>query len=128
MHFLFNLLRIKGPTHVWRITCSSSGDAAQTALGILCACYVTCTWCSQLTYHLHNIPSAACAANPEDELVMLETCIARLILNKLNKKRIMVYSLIYHFRSLCTLHTDIFALCTAINKIFLNYTNQIHNV
>jgi hypothetical protein len=31
------------------------------------------TWCSQLTYHARNIPTAVCVAPPEDEQVMLET-------------------------------------------------------
>jgi hypothetical protein len=32
------------------------------------------SWCSQLTKHARNIPSAVCVAPPEDEQVMLETC------------------------------------------------------
>jgi hypothetical protein len=32
------------------------------------------SWCSQLTYHELNMPSAVCAVPPEDEQVMLETC------------------------------------------------------
>jgi hypothetical protein len=31
-------------------------------------------WCSQLTSHARNIPTAACVAPPEDEQVMIETC------------------------------------------------------
>jgi hypothetical protein len=46
MHFLFNLLRIKGLENVPSITCSSSGDALQAALGILRACYVS--WLHQV--------------------------------------------------------------------------------
>jgi hypothetical protein len=30
------------------------------------------SWCSQLTLHAHNIPSAVCSAPPKDEQVMLE--------------------------------------------------------
>jgi hypothetical protein len=41
MHFLLSLLRIKGLCNVSSITCSSSGGARQTTLGILCACYVS---------------------------------------------------------------------------------------
>jgi hypothetical protein len=35
MQFSLNLLRIKGPLHVSSFTCSSSGGAPQTVLGIL---------------------------------------------------------------------------------------------
>jgi hypothetical protein len=41
MHFLFNVLRIKGLYMFWVLTCSSIGFAAQTTLGILRACYVS---------------------------------------------------------------------------------------
>jgi hypothetical protein len=77
------LLRIKGLYMFRAITCSSSGFAARTALGILPACYVSrlchhCgelqSWHSQLTLHARNIPSAVCGAPPEDEQVTLETC------------------------------------------------------
>jgi hypothetical protein len=34
MHYSLNSLRFKGHLHVSRITCSSSGGGAQTALGI----------------------------------------------------------------------------------------------
>jgi hypothetical protein len=53
----------------------SSGRATQTALGILRACNVSWlhqSWRSQLK--TRNIPIAVCAAPPEDEQVMLETC------------------------------------------------------
>jgi hypothetical protein len=72
MHFLFNLLKIKGFNMFRIITCSSSGGAAPTALGILRACYVS--W-------LHLVQSndiirtqytrAVCAAPSEDEQVMI---------------------------------------------------------
>jgi hypothetical protein len=47
----------------------------------------------ELTYHAHNIASAACETPPEDDQVMLKTCRGPLILNKLNKKCIMLVSL-----------------------------------
>jgi hypothetical protein len=53
------------PPHVSRTTCSSTGGAPQTALGILRAYNVS--WLSQLTLYV-------CAAPPEDEQVILETC------------------------------------------------------
>jgi hypothetical protein len=49
-----------GLLHVSNITWSSSGVAAQTALGILLA--------------RTQYKSAVCAVPPEDEQVMLETC------------------------------------------------------
>jgi hypothetical protein len=55
IHFLVDLLRIKGIYIVSSITCSSSGGSEQTALGI------------------YNIPGAACEEPPEDEQAMLET-------------------------------------------------------
>jgi hypothetical protein len=84
MHFLFNLLRIKGLYMFRALTCSSSGGTEQTGLGILRACSVC--WLllglecnsnpgsSQLTKHAHNIPSAVYATSPEDGHVMPETC------------------------------------------------------
>jgi hypothetical protein len=60
---------------MFRATYSSSG-AAQT-IGILRVCYV---WfhsnpgSSQHTYHVSKMPIVFCAAPPEDEEVVLETC------------------------------------------------------
>jgi hypothetical protein len=82
IHFIEN----QGPLNVSSITCSSSGGATQTAFGILRAYNVSCSavarlqWnsclChSQLTLYARNIPNAVCGAPPEDEQVMLETCI-----------------------------------------------------
>jgi hypothetical protein len=72
----------QGPLHASSITCLSSGGATQMAFGILRAynvswlwhvCSFTATFHSQLTYAL-SIPIVVCAAPPEDEQVMLETC------------------------------------------------------
>jgi hypothetical protein len=52
MHFLLNLLRIKG-FYMFR-------GVPQVALGILCA-------------NAHNTPSAICTVSPKDEQVMLKT-------------------------------------------------------
>jgi phosphate/sulfate permease len=41
MHFLLSLLRTKGLYIFSSITLSFSGGASQTALGILCACYIS---------------------------------------------------------------------------------------
>jgi hypothetical protein len=61
------------PLHISSISCSSSGGAAQTALGILRA--VPLQSChSQLTLYARNTLNAVCGAPPEDEQAMLETC------------------------------------------------------
>jgi hypothetical protein len=76
MHVLFNLLRIKG-IYMFRALLAHPQEAVHKRHGILCDCYVSWlhqSWCSQLTKHAHNIPSAVCVAPPEDEHVMLETC------------------------------------------------------
>jgi hypothetical protein len=79
------------PLHISSITCPSSGGSAQTALGILRACYVAQTalgilracyvsWLHQYwsgaptDKHARSTPSAVCEAPPEDGQVMLETC------------------------------------------------------
>jgi hypothetical protein len=77
MHFLIQFIENQGPLHVSSITCSSSGDAKQTALGILRAYNVAVklqSWHRQLTLYARNIPSSVCVKPPEDEQVMLETC------------------------------------------------------
>jgi hypothetical protein len=72
MYFTFNLLSIK-PLEVSSITCSSLGATAQTAFGILRAYNVSWLWhdCSAITT---VYTKCVCAAAPEDEKVMLETC------------------------------------------------------
>jgi hypothetical protein len=61
------IIENQGPLHVSNITCSSSGGATQTALGLLRAYNVSWLWhgCSE---------TAVCVVPPEDEQVMLETC------------------------------------------------------
>jgi hypothetical protein len=54
--------KIKSP-HVSSITFSSSGGTTLTVLGILRVCYVS--WLHLV--HARNIPSAVCAAPPEDK-------------------------------------------------------------
>jgi hypothetical protein len=79
-NFLFNLLRIKG-LYMFRALLADPQEALYKRHLVYCmrVMSVGCTsiavdWCSQLTQHARNIPSTACAANPEDEQVMLETC------------------------------------------------------
>jgi hypothetical protein len=69
MHFLYSIYYELTASTCFEQTCSSSGDAAQTTLGILCACYVC--WLHQ---DWSGTPSVVCVAPPEDEQVVLETC------------------------------------------------------
>jgi hypothetical protein len=93
MHFSFNLLRIKGPLHIWIITWSSSGGASQTAFGILLAYNVSWLWHGCSETETVPQPTAVCVAPPEADQVMLETCRGLLILNKLNEMCITLVSL-----------------------------------
>jgi hypothetical protein len=83
------------PLHVSSITCSPSGGAKLVALGILSVCYVSWLHKSTLVQptdkHARGIPSAACLAHPEEQ-VMLETS-RGINLNKLNEKCITLVSL-----------------------------------
>jgi hypothetical protein len=77
MHSVFNLLSIKG-LYIFRALLAHPQEALHKRHLVYCvrvksvSCYPD--WCSQLTYHARNIPSAVCAVPPEDEQVMLETC------------------------------------------------------
>jgi hypothetical protein len=75
MHFLFNLLRIKG-LYMFRGLLFYPHEAPYKHHLVDCGrvMSVACTRCSQLTYHARNIPSAASVAPPEDEQAMLESC------------------------------------------------------
>jgi hypothetical protein len=76
-HVLLRLLGIKGPIHFSSIACSSSGDGAQTTIGILrVVMSVGCTRIglvqpSDITRT--NIQSVVCVVPPEDEQVTLKT-------------------------------------------------------
>jgi hypothetical protein len=52
---LIQFIKNYGPLHVSNITCSSSEDAPQAALGILCACDVSWLYKVQPTYKTHAI-------------------------------------------------------------------------
>jgi hypothetical protein len=65
--FFIQFIENQGPLHASSITCSFSGGATQTAVKLQ-------SWHSQLTLYARNIPSAVCAAPPENEQLMLETC------------------------------------------------------
>jgi hypothetical protein len=60
MHFLFNLLRIKG-RYMFRELLAHPREALHKRHLVYCM-------------HARNVPSAVCAALPEGELVMLDTC------------------------------------------------------
>jgi hypothetical protein len=62
MNFSFSLLRIKS-LYMFRALLAFPQEALKLQ-----------SWHSQLTLHARNIPSAVCAAPPEKEQVMLETC------------------------------------------------------
>jgi hypothetical protein len=65
MRFSFSLLRINR-LYVFRELLAHPQEALHK--GTVHMCY------SQLTLYARNIPNAVCAAAPEDEQVMLETC------------------------------------------------------
>jgi hypothetical protein len=124
MHFLFNLWIIRGPPHVLSITCSSSGGAAQVTLGILHACYAVGCTC--------DISSVVCAAPPEDEQVMPETCGGPLILHKLNKKCIKLVFLyrcciISYFPQNDDNFITLLSFCSMIHSTYTIYTPHQQN-
>jgi hypothetical protein len=84
MHFLFNLLRIK-EIYMFRALLAHSQESLHKRhlVYFVRVMSVGCnrievelvseiSWCSQLTQHACNIPSAVCAKPPEDQQVMLE--------------------------------------------------------
>jgi hypothetical protein len=80
MHFLFNVLRIKG-LYMFRALLAHPQEGLHKRYLVYCmrVMSVGCTrvgpsWCIQLTYHASSIPHAVYVAPAEDEQVMLETC------------------------------------------------------
>jgi hypothetical protein len=74
MHFLLDLLRIKG-LYMFRALLAHPQDALHKRLLVYTYCVrVMYPGSSQLTYHARNTPSSVYVAPPEDEQVMLETC------------------------------------------------------
>jgi hypothetical protein len=67
MHFLFNLLRIKG-LYMFRALLTYPQEALHKRHLVYCVCVMSvgCTWI--------GLELRACLAPPEDEQVMLETC------------------------------------------------------
>jgi hypothetical protein len=106
MHFSFKLLRIKGH-YVFRAILGHPQETLYKRCLVYCVrimsvgsgtVAVKLQPChSQLTLYARNIPNAVCAAPPEDEQVMLETCRVPLILNKLNEKCITLVSLYWWY-------------------------------
>jgi hypothetical protein len=73
MHFLFNLLRIKG-LYMFRALLAHSQEALHKRYLVYCV-RVMSVGCARIEVPLQswfsNTPSAACVAPPEDEQVML---------------------------------------------------------
>jgi uncharacterized protein YpmS len=80
MHFLLNLLRIKG-LYMFRALLAQPQESLHKQHLVYCVrgMSVGCTkigveLVSELIKHARTIPSAVCVVPPEDEHVMLETC------------------------------------------------------
>jgi hypothetical protein len=75
MHFLFNLLRIKGLHMFWALLAHPQEVLHKQHL-VYCmrVMSVGCTRVGVFHSNTCNIPSVICGAPPEDEQVMLKTC------------------------------------------------------
>jgi hypothetical protein len=74
MHFLLNLLRIKS-RYMFRALLAHSQVSLYKLHFVYCVRVMSVesqSWCSSLTQHVRNIPSAVCLAPHEDEQVILE--------------------------------------------------------
>jgi hypothetical protein len=72
MHFLLNLLRIKG-LYMFRALPAHPQEALRKRHLVYCV-RVTSVGCTRIGVEARNIPSVFYEAPPEDEQVMLETC------------------------------------------------------
>jgi hypothetical protein len=74
MHFSFNVLRIKG-LYMFRALLAHLQEALHKRYLVYCLRRMSVGCAAlQLTLYSRNIPNAVCAAYPEDEQVMFETC------------------------------------------------------
>jgi hypothetical protein len=74
MHFLFNLLRLKG-LYMFRALLAHPQEALHNRHLVYCVratLVVYTNLCRQLTSHTRNIPRTVCVATPEDEQVMFQ--------------------------------------------------------